>query len=128
MRKNDSVKLLQELVEVQRKLIAELEKRPIYTQSWGTYPQPQIFIPSMWQVRCMPGSCVYDPLGTAGGLRHCKQCGQQEVPYTTVTVTSGVTTEPVPTMPSCAVLTTRELPKTNGQFFVGISPSTISRP
>ena len=76
----------------------------------------------------MPGSCVYDPLGTAGGLRYCKQCGQQEVPYTTVITTSGVITEQVPTMPTSAVLTTGELPKTNGQFFVGTAIGTISRP
>ena len=134
MKKDPLVKLLQELVETQRKLITELEKRPVYTQTVVYPQQPYISIPSVWQVRCNP-ACTYDPLGTAGGLRYCKVCGQQELPYT-ITVTSAVstgvagstcTTDGKPHSDG-AQLTFAELPKTNGQFFVGVSPNTISRP
>jgi hypothetical protein len=143
MKKNDLVKLLQELVETQRKLITELEKRPVYSQTL-VYPQPQICIPSVWQVRCTPGPCVYDQLGTAGGLRYCKQCGQQEIPYTVTVVSSTGSAEldkaiqdgkitgvvlgtPAQQSDTAQVHPLTSTLKTNGQFITSLV-GTISRP
>jgi len=122
MKKSREMKLMQELLETQRKLIAELEKRPAYSQTIGFGPAP-IYIPSVWQVRCNPGPCAYDPIGTSALMRHCKICGQPEI-ITTITATSGVITTTSASIDETTV-TRAEVPKTNSFFVAPLG--TISR-
>jgi hypothetical protein len=87
MKKKSELQILRELVQIQRKLISELEKRPaLYLNGSPSLPSGTIMCPSVWNTRCFPGPCEYGEY-QVGSLhaRTCKKCGSLEHNGFTVT-------------------------------------------
>jgi hypothetical protein len=129
--KNRELALLRELCETQRKLIAELEKRPFMQVS---QPWPYISIPSVWQVRCNPGPCIY---GDNSIVVTCDNAAGKEISGNVVATTTGNPMPRVCTKCGCVepvqgytitcsnAQQAEELaksPGTTGTFFVSTNP------
>jgi hypothetical protein len=89
MDKDREIQLLKEIVELQKSLIAELSKRPVFSPALA-WPQA-INTPFMRTVSCREqgGMCEYPFPWHSITPPPCKKCGMIENPGYTVTCSKG---------------------------------------